>query len=209
MSKKRVKDMDDKQRRAVFAKMKEPKPAPQLTYLNPALAHQEYSAIPEIFKDEKPRTPALEPVKEYEKGTTVYKTGKSRPGPTPTKSLGTTKRSIKVSFYVPSTIDGDRPINDVEFQNRINETETFLRKTFGGTTSVRGSGTWVDRNGKPVKEQVAIVETSVEPVEYRENKEYLVGYARAKRTEWGQDIITVEMEDSQHHRKQEGMHFIE
>lgn len=194
----------DEQRKAVMSKYN--KPPAQLTYLSSE--GTQHSPIPDWLRDDKD-LPQRESLERYEKLEPYKTTEKGKPGPKPTKSLGTTKRSIKVSFYVPSTRDGDKPISDQEFSNRITETESFMRKAFSGTTSVHGEGTFTDKHGKPVKEQVAIVETSIDPSDYRKYKAQLVSYAKHKKQEWGQESIAVEMEDTQHHRKQEGMHFIE
>jgi len=201
----------DEQRKAVMAKYNEPKQPARLQYLGGEQTSSD--PIPGWLRDDKPSTTTHVSTTPKPYSPATSKSGESgtpgRRGPKPTKSLGTTKRTIDLSFYVPATRDVDKPITEGEFKQRIDETQAYMRQTFGGTTTVQGVGTWTGDNNRIVEEQVAIVTTAIEPKDYRNHKAEFVEYTKEKKEQWGQEAITVKMEDSQHHRKEEGTHFVE
>ena len=70
------------------------------------------------------------------------------------KSL--TKLDQNVKIYVPSTVDVDKKIDT---SKQVDNILTLLSILFGGSTSTKGTGTWVTKDNKLVKEEVTICES--------------------------------------------------
>lgn len=108
----------------------------------------------------------------------------------PTNEKGTTELSVKTAIYVPST-KYDKKITPKQFAKRIIETRKFLSKTFGGSTSIQGTGSWLDKN-KLIKEDVVIVESFTTKPLYLEHDKLLENFVKSKLDSWKQAAISVE-----------------
>jgi hypothetical protein len=101
---------------------------------------------------------------------------------------------IQMAVYVPSS-NFDKKISDAEFQKRIKETYSFLNRAFGGTTRVRGIGSWYNDGNKLVNEKVAIVETFAKIKDYKQAQNKLKAWLKQKRKEWKQWALSFEFEN--------------
>lgn len=111
----------------------------------------------------------------------------------PKRTEGVAHHPIQVAVYVPST-NFEKPISSQQYKARIDETVSFLNRTFGGSTRVRGTGSWED-NGKTINEEVTIVETFAKADAYRKNHAKLKAWLKKKRTVWKQYVLTMEYEN--------------
>lgn len=102
--------------------------------------------------------------------------------------------TTRVAIYVPSTIDGVKPITTKEFAKRVSRTQRFLNKLFGGTTRVRAQGSYVMRGGKLVKENVAVVESFTTPKSWLKEDKRVLGWVMNKKKKWGQESVSFEYE---------------
>ena len=96
--------------------------------------------------------------------------------------------SVDMTFVVPSTRDGDNLTAD-QFDDRIEYTEKWFAETFGGKTTIRGKGGWVDGDDELVHEPVAVVEASSTLDDYLDNRTDLGQFIKERRENWGQDVI--------------------
>lgn len=102
---------------------------------------------------------------------------------------------VRTAVIVPSTTRKDKKISRADFQKRINETRRFLAKKNGGYTSVRARGGYVTKNGKLIKEDVAIVESFATKEAFSKNKAAVAAFLKAKGKSWGQESMGYEHED--------------
>ena len=106
---------------------------------------------------------------------------------------------IRTAIIVPSTTSKDKKITRAEFQERINFTRKFLSKKNGGYTSVRGSGGYVTKDGKLIKEPVAVVESFATKEAFEKNKKDVEYFLKHKGKAWGQESMGYELEDDLYH----------
>ena len=76
--------------------------------------------------------------------------------------------NVHIIVYVPSTKNVSEKISDAEFKKRVGEAKNFLNRAFGGTTTVKGVGSYTAENGL-VQENVALVETFTKKKDYNAN----------------------------------------
>lgn len=112
----------------------------------------------------------------------------------PNKSELKNGSEIHVAIYVPSTKNFTEPISELEFKARINEVVSFLNSSFGGTTKIRGVGSY-NLDGKPVEEKVAIVDSYTKSKDYGKVDLKLKQFLKKKRKEWSQDSMGYEFEE--------------
>lgn len=101
--------------------------------------------------------------------------------------------SVHVAIYVPSTKDKDKPISSAQFNSRIEEVKRLLN-SFGGSTSIRGIGSY-NLEGKTISEKVAIVESFTNPRNYKAMDTKIKAFILRKKKQWGQDSIGYEYEE--------------
>ena len=90
-------------------------------------------------------------------------------------------------IYVPSTSGN--------FEQRVEETQKFLTRLFGGTTEQGGIGTYVGKQRKVIKEDVAKVEVFTTPSLWESKKDALLKWLRSKKKAWRQEELAVEYEE--------------
>lgn len=100
---------------------------------------------------------------------------------------------VQLSLIVPSTSHGEQ-MPTREFRQRVSRVRKWFSARFGGDTTVRGSGGFIDEN-ELIDEDVAIVESSMSIETYREERSTFADYVRSKREDWGQDAVTYQVED--------------
>jgi len=113
----------------------------------------------------------------------------------PTPKERSRANNINLAIYVPSTRKLDKPISSAQFKTRINQVVRFLNNTFGGTTRVRGIGSY-NLGSKTISEKVAIVETFTQKVSYDGADIKVKRFLLSKKRQWGQDSIGYEFEGS-------------
>ncbi len=109
-----------------------------------------------------------------------------------------TKLQYQVAIFVPST-KMDKKVSNETYNKRVDETRVFLDKQGGGDTTSKASGGYLmSKNGKLVKEDVTIVETSMTKEQYEKSKPEIENYVVTKRKDWKQDSIGYKFEDDMH-----------
>lgn len=118
--------------------------------------------------------------------------------------------NVKLSVYVPDTYDVSHRVGDKEHMMRAKETEKKLRDTFGGSTSVKGLGTWkdVDCPGGVCKDNLLIVQSAMMEEDWLKKDNQIKKYLMNKRKEWGQDCLTYEWSHATKVHPFEGLHFL-
>lgn len=102
--------------------------------------------------------------------------------------------TVQFAIIVPSTRDGD-PITDAAFEDRIEQVQRWMDERFGGDTTIRGTGDYIDDAGELAAEDVAVVETFMTPAEYRDRKGAIESFIKERYRNWRQDQIGFEFED--------------
>jgi len=102
--------------------------------------------------------------------------------------------SVQFSINVPTTKDEDKPLTQKEIERRVNQTELFLTRNFGGKTSTKSSGGYM-LNGKVIQEPIIQVQSSMSKTKYRQLKVKLEKFIKDKQKEWSQHTIGYSFED--------------
>ena len=116
----------------------------------------------------------------------------------PTKKYDFPKKkgnSVHLVIFVPSTKEYDKDISSKEFNVRTKEVSRFLSKLFGGTTRVKGVGSY-QLEGKDINEKVMLVETFTTPSKYDQHDKKVKKFLITKKKEWGQDSMGYEFEET-------------
>jgi len=98
------------------------------------------------------------------------------------------------AIYVPSTQDVNKKINAKKFEHRITQVRNFMTNKFGGTTTVRGVGSYTAKSGKVVAEKVAVVENFSSQKDWKANDQDVEKFVHGKAKEWGQESVSFEYE---------------
>lgn len=118
--------------------------------------------------------------------------------------------STRAVVYVPSTKKDkhgkDVAVSPTEFKTRVRHTAGFLSKLFGGVTRVKGVGSWYNKKGVLVQENVAKVEAFAPTRAYKRQDVELEKYLNRKRSEWQQDSLSFEFETPE--KDSSSLHFI-
>ena len=112
----------------------------------------------------------------------------------PTKREKKNSNKIHAVIYVPSTKAFSKPITGREFKKRIFETANFMNRTFGGTTKIRGIGSY-NMNDKIINEKIVKVETFAKVKDYQRADLKIKEFIQKKRRLWKQDSIGYEFEE--------------
>lgn len=99
---------------------------------------------------------------------------------------------IQVSVVVPST-RGDKQLSKRFFERRIETTREWFDSHFGGDTTVRGSGGYLE-DGRLIDEPVAIVEASTTTEKYNKFRGDFATFVESKQKNWQQDTILYTVE---------------
>ncbi|MFY0758044.1 DUF3574 domain-containing protein [Metabacillus dongyingensis] len=94
-----------------------------------------------------------------------------------------------VKIYVPSTYNGDQPIDNTPFVNRSLEKFT---KMFGGATAIEGTGSWLSDNDQLIKEKVTIVYSFADDLDKKKINQ-VVAYAEYLKEEMKQSSVSLEV----------------
>jgi hypothetical protein len=105
--------------------------------------------------------------------------------------------SYHVVIYVPSTRNVSEKISNAQFQSRIRDTVSFLRKTLGGSTRLAGVGNYYsDKLRRSVSETVAKVESFTTRASYYRYDQEIEAFLNRKKKEWSQESLSYEYNGS-------------
>ena len=96
----------------------------------------------------------------------------------------------KVSVYVPSTMDVNKPVDNTE---KVLEIIKKLSTIFGGATASNAFGGWVAQNGEVVTEKVTIVYAFCSSEQLSENIDTVYGICLDLKKSMKQEAITLEI----------------
>lgn len=96
----------------------------------------------------------------------------------------------KVSVYVPSTMDVNKPVDNTE---KVLEIIKKLSTIFGGATASNAFGGWVAQNGEVVTEKVTIVYAFCSSDKLAENIDTVYGICLDLKKSMKQEAITLEI----------------
>ena len=118
--------------------------------------------------------------------------------------------NVQLSVYVPDTHNVSERVSDAEHLRRAKETEKKLRDTFGGSTSIKGLGTWKDTDcpGGVCKDHLLIVQSAMMEEDWLKKDGEIKKYLMNKRRDWGQNCLTFEWHHATMVHPFEGLHFI-
>lgn len=114
---------------------------------------------------------------------------------------------IHIIVYIPGTVGLSKRISTSEHKKRAKEVEGQLRKLFGGTTKIKGEGTWKDKD-KVISEKVLMVESFTTQRLWVKNDKVLKRYLQRKKREWKQESLSYEWYDETRNLPFEGMNFL-
>lgn len=124
------------------------------------------------------------------------------------KSLGVPQKNVDFNLpvqqavIVPSTQDADKNISQSELKRRVEETQRFLAKTFGGFTSTRAIGGYFsDDKNKVIEEKVVVVTSFSGSDDFKKKQKDLLDWLGRKQKQWGQESIGYELEDDLYYVK--------
>lgn len=97
----------------------------------------------------------------------------------------------EISVMIPSTkgLRTQRHISNAEMSQRVQEVQRYLSKTFGGHTSVSGTGGYVMKNGQLINENVVKVTSFGEMETAIRNKNKLIHKLQTLALKWGQESM--------------------
>ena len=113
---------------------------------------------------------------------------------------------IRCKVYIPST-QGNKRISKAEHMRRARIFKKKMISLFGGTTSIKASGSWYS-GARVINEPVLLVESYTTRVNWNKNDKKIKAYINKKKKEWKQQAISMEWEDLSKNLSIEGMHFI-
>lgn len=99
---------------------------------------------------------------------------------------------VQLSIAVPST-DDDGQITRDEFEERINNTKKWFDERFGGDTTIRAVGGFL-QDDELIEEPVALVESSMAMDTYEKHKDDFGDFVKKKKQQWEQNSILYQIE---------------
>lgn len=104
------------------------------------------------------------------------------------------KLSSKVAIYVPSTINVNQAFDSTQ---KVEETLRFMGSKFGGATSVKARGSWVNQfDSSLVIEDITICVSYTNQETLEESIEDLKKYCIEMKEQLQQQSIAIELKDS-------------
>lgn len=101
---------------------------------------------------------------------------------------------IQFAVVIPSTKQADEKIAPSAFAKRVKDTKEFFTKKFGGTTTERAIGTYTDKNGRVIGEDVSVVEVFTNEETWDREDEAVKKWLQSKKKAWGQESLGFEYE---------------
>lgn len=100
---------------------------------------------------------------------------------------------IETAITVPSTTSTDKPISKAQMRTRVNRVRKLLSDKFGGYTSVKGMGGWVE-GGEVIKENIVKVTGFAKVEDYKKHQRALKRDIFELGKKWGQESMAFEKE---------------
>lgn len=101
---------------------------------------------------------------------------------------------LRVGLYVPSTVY-ERPIEPIEFIERITRVEKQFSVWFDGYTTINyARGGWLTNNGALIRDDVAIVYSGTDITTLRDKILLLFSYVSECFVSWEQHTISLELD---------------
>lgn len=100
------------------------------------------------------------------------------------------KLSSKITVYVPSTCDINKPIDNSEW---VDATATLLSNCFGGATSCKALGYWTSPTMGLVKEHTTQVFAYCSDTDLQSKIETILDFCEHMKTELKQDAVALEI----------------
>lgn len=100
------------------------------------------------------------------------------------------KLSNKVTVYIPSTTDINKPIDNTQY---VNECASLLSKCFGGATSTPALGYWLSPATGLVKESTTMVFAYASDKDLQSNIDQVIDYCEQLKDILKQDAIALEI----------------
>lgn len=118
--------------------------------------------------------------------------------------------NTKIAVYVPDTKGVSQRISKEDHKRRAAEVEQKMRDLFGGTTTIRGLGTWASAScpRNVCVDNILLVESFMPEAVWNKHHGEMKKYLNSMKKEWGQHSLTIEFEIKGKNSLQEGMHFI-
>lgn len=100
------------------------------------------------------------------------------------------KLNQKVTIYVPSTSDINRPTDNTA---QVHATAKFLSSLFGGATATTAAGYWIAESGETVQEVVILVYAYTDNRTLQHNMAEVESYCKHLRDDMSQEAISLEI----------------
>ena len=100
------------------------------------------------------------------------------------------KLSSKVTVYIPSTTDINKPIDNTQY---VNECASLLSECFGGATSTPALGYWISNTAGLVKENTTMIFAYASDSDLQANIEKVITFCENLKVELTQDAIALEI----------------
>jgi len=108
------------------------------------------------------------------------------------------------AVYVPSTTSKSRKIAPSTMRNRVDKVRAWMSKVYGGTTSIRGVGTYTDEDTLLIKENVVVVQSFSSTQDFHLNEELLYNQIMKWGRTWGQESMGYEYEGDMYYIEMRG-----
>ena len=115
---------------------------------------------------------------------------KRKAGLFPKKTMRLEKQ---MAIVVPSTKEFNKQITKKEMVNRVRSVRNFLTENFGGSTRVKGIGSYSGKGGV-VDENVVVVEAFADNPVWNKSKSSVSKFLRQKAREWSQESLGYQLE---------------
>ena len=101
----------------------------------------------------------------------------------------------QATMYVPSKT-GPKFIGNKPHQKRVKNVRSWFNKRYGGSTSVKSTGSWIGPKNKPVTEKVVKVTSFTN--KKLDKKAKVFGQAKTWGKKWKQDSVSLEFNKKLH-----------
>jgi hypothetical protein len=109
---------------------------------------------------------------------------------------GSDRLERQMAIIVPSTKEFNKPVSNHEFMTRVDDVKQFLHHTFGGTTRVLGTGTYLSKKtGKVADERVVVVQAFADAPDWVKKGKSVYEFLQDKAAEWGQENVGYQFEN--------------
>lgn len=100
------------------------------------------------------------------------------------------KLSSKITVYIPSTVDVNKPIDNTAY---VEKAATLLSNLFGGATSCETLGYWTSPTAGLIKEHTTQVFAYCSDKDLQEHAEKVIDFCENMKSELKQDAIAIEI----------------